>query len=459
MSPGRAGAGTVVGPAGPAGAARLNTWLCRPVSGRRRVLGWLVATALLFASLALWYEVEHGPGGPLTPTGDTWESAVPALAIEHGLVQCTYPPRAASAVPPLYPLIAAGILILTRAGNGAVPVTWEPGVACDHPGARGSAQASEWPFLLTGLVGWPVLGAGAILLLGAAGIARTRWEMFTLSLIAVLPASAGALVAFFHPEDLLALGFLLAAVAGAARGRWAMAGVCIGLACCSKQFALLALVPLVVATPRGARRRFAVGCVATAGIVVVPLLVGAGRGMVKSLLGGYATAEGSGTVVDSFHLHGALLTVVARVGPLLAAAALAAAARVRWGSALRQPAVLSALVVSCLALRLLFEVNLIGYYFLAGAVGIVVVDALSRRARGWTFGWLVAAAAFYPPAYEPLVSMRERAPLLFQMALVGWLLALSLGVLWRTGVPSEATAAGSLGSPGIGAVRAALPLR
>ena len=64
-------------------------------------------------------------------------------------------------------------------------------------------------------------------------------------------------------------------------------------------------------------------------------------------------------------------------------------------------------------------------------VGIVVVDALALRLHGWTLAWLVAVAAFYPPVYEPLVPVMERAPVFFQLGLMGWLLALSLSTLWR----------------------------
>ena len=209
------------------------------------------ATVLLFGSLAVWYRVDHGPGGPVAPTGDTWESAVPALAIEHGLLECAYPARAVSSVPPLYPLVAAGILAATGAGNGPLPVTWEVAVSCDHRGGRGSVHASEWPFLLTGLLGWPVLVLGCVFVLGAAGLRRTRWELFVLCLVACLPALAGALVVSFHPEDLMAMGFILATLGLVVRGRWGVAGICMGLACCSKQYALLALIPLAVAAPRG----------------------------------------------------------------------------------------------------------------------------------------------------------------------------------------------------------------
>jgi hypothetical protein len=365
------------------------------------------------------------------PTGDTWESAVPALAIEHGLLECAYPARAESAVPPLYPLVAAGILAVSRAGNGPLPVTWEVAVSCDKRGGHGSVHASEWPFLLTGLVGWPVLAVGSILVLGAGGLRRTRWELFALGLIACLPFVAGALLPFFHPEDLLAMGFILATLGVAARDRWGAAGICIGLACCSKQYALLALIPLAVVAPREKRVRFTAGCVVTAAIVVVPLLAAVGRGMARSLLGSYATTQSQGTLVATLHLHGAPLTLVSRVLPLVVAACVAGAARIRLGRTLLRPAPLSALVVTCLALRLVFEVSLISYYFLATAVGIVVVDALSFRLRGWTIGWLLAVAAFYPPDFELLVPARERAPVLFQLGLMGWLLALSVSTLWR----------------------------
>ncbi len=48
-----------------------------------------------------------------------------------------------------------------------------------------------------------------------------------------------------------------------------------------------------------------------------------------------------------------------------------------------------ALVSSCLILRLVFEVNLWGYYFMALAVLLLILDVLRRRIRLSYVAWLV----------------------------------------------------------------------
>ena len=53
----------------------------------------------------------------------------------------------------------------------------------------------------------------------------------------------------FHPQDLFAMGFALAAMACVRRSAWAVAGVFIALAVLSQQFAVLVAVPLLVLAP------------------------------------------------------------------------------------------------------------------------------------------------------------------------------------------------------------------
>ncbi len=172
------------------------------------------------------------------------------------------------------------------------------------------------------------------------------------------------------------MGLILAALAAAIRSRWLVAGMCIGLACCAKQYSLLAAVPLLVAAPRpralaiSARRRWRRGGRAH------PLGIAMGKGMVDATLGVYATPKGSPTFVGRLHLHGVALVAVSAGLPLGLAGAAAAWARSRLKSALYQPQPLVALVAVSLALRLVFEVNLFSYYFMATAVAL---DRARRR--------------------------------------------------------------------------------
>jgi hypothetical protein len=265
----------------------------------------------------------------------------------------------------------------------------------------------------------------------ASGRGGTRFELLGTWALGAIPAIASAYMQYFHPEDLLAMGLALGAIAFALRRRWVAAGICLGLACCSKQYAVLAAIPLVLATPRGARARLTAAAGGTGIVVLAPLTAVMGKGMILSLAGRYATTMNGQTLVGQLGLHGDLRLAAARGLPLAIAAGLAVFARRRFGDELLAPVPLTALVAGSLILRLVFEVNLYSYYFLAAAVSLVALEVVGGRFRLGTVAWLVATGALYPPAYEALVPIQERAALFIQAGVVICALALALGPLLR----------------------------
>jgi hypothetical protein len=407
-------------PTNPGPASRLLTG---PTSPGFQAVGWIVASTIFGASLVLWYGLVHGPTGPISPTGDVWESATPAIAIEHGTLNCAYPARASSSVPPLYPLIAAGILAATRSHPAIGP--WVSNTPCPGRESQGT-RFPEWSFLLTGLVAWPALLVGYMALLRTGGYGGTRLELVGAWVIAASPMLAGSYVQYFHPEDVLAIGLALAATAMTLRRRWVVAGACLGLACCSKQYAVLAAIPLLVAAPRTARVQMAVAATGIAGGLFVVLTPFMGQGLLSSSFGSYATISNGPSLVGWLGLHGALRTTVARGLPLVAAGGLAVLLRRRLGQTLLRPTPLLGLVTASLVFRLLFEVNLYSYYFAPVGICLVALEVVRGRIRPVVVAWLVTTAAFYPPAFDVLVPLRERAPQLVQALVVLGALALSL---------------------------------
>ena len=92
-------------------------------------------------------------------------------------------------------------------------------------------------------------GAAAIVviaggLLAGSGRGGRRRKILFLVAISVSPFFREALGNYFHPEDVLALGLLLLALSLSSEGRWAWAGVCLGLAIGSKQW--VSAVPVLV---------------------------------------------------------------------------------------------------------------------------------------------------------------------------------------------------------------------
>lgn len=56
-----------------------------------------------------------------------------------------------------------------------------------------------------------------------------------------------------------------------------------------------------------------------------------------------------------------------------------------------------ALLAASLALRLVFEENLFGYYFMAVGVSLVILDAICGRVRGQTWAWISLVTLAWNP--------------------------------------------------------------
>jgi hypothetical protein len=123
----------------------------------------------------------------------------------------------------------------------------------------------------------PCLLAGA--LLGTYLVARMRTEgrprpvrLLALAICVVNPITLRALEVG-HPEELLGASLCIAAIVLAADRRPLWAGLALGLAIANKEWALLALGPVLLALPPGRRLSCAVSAAATAGAVLAPLIL------------------------------------------------------------------------------------------------------------------------------------------------------------------------------------------
>jgi hypothetical protein len=73
----------------------------------------------------------------------------------------------------------------------------------------------------------------------------------------------------------------------------------------------------------------------------------------------------------------------------------------RLGSAVLEPLPLVSLVATSLSLRLVFEDHMIGYYPMAMAVSLVMLDVIRGRISLYMVAWLgLVALAFYPLPWE-----------------------------------------------------------
>lgn len=77
-----------------------------------------------------------------------------------------------------------------------------------------------------------------------------------------------------HPEELLGAVLCVVAVVLASRGRGLLAGVVLGCAIATKQWAVIAALPALVAAPAGTRIRLVAGASAVAAAFTIPMVLG-----------------------------------------------------------------------------------------------------------------------------------------------------------------------------------------
>jgi hypothetical protein len=382
----------------PSVTAKLN----RPLSARACVLGWLVSIGLFFAVVGL--------AGP--PSVDTHETIYGTWATSHGEIACAYPAAIQINQPPaapLYPLLSAGIADIGQIGHAVpFPSTGALGAACDH----GEAAMDRWahasgalsPTLWIGYTAWLALMAGVIAWLRSAGRGRCGWEPATLMVIASLAPVWMCVQTNFHPQDLLAMGLALGAMACARRRRWLSAGVFLALAVLSQQYALLVAVPLFVVAPSTKRIPLFCSALVTGAIVILPLAAMTSGHVIRAVaLGTGNEPFPGGTVLWETHASGAAALLVYRIAPLAASLVLSWWVARRLGLRALEPVPLLALVAVSLILRLVFEANLIFYYFMAMAVAVVLLEVTRGSIRPTAVAWLAGLTA---------VSCRLSVPLL-----------------------------------------------
>jgi hypothetical protein len=342
-------------------------------------------------------------GGPVQ--GDASVSVYSTWLIAHGHLACAYEvPRDNSlpglinpftSIAPLYPVLSGIVAAIFRIGHGApFPTSAQLGPHC----STSTLALFHWaiktsvinPTIRIGYLAWLALMAGVIAMLRASGRGRCGWEPLTLLLVAVVPPVAMCLTEYFHPQDLLAMGLILFGVARARENKWMWAGVFLGLALATNQFALLAWAPLFMVAPRNQRIRFLAWTVVAAAVIDLPFVIltsGHAIGAVIYSSGSLVSPLG-GTLVWETHAHGATLFIVSRVLPPLLALGLGWWAARRLGSRALEAVPLISLVATALTFRLAFESNLWGYYFMPLAVALIVLDVASHRFRRGVVAWV-----------------------------------------------------------------------
>ncbi len=228
----------------------------------------------------------------------------------------------------------------------------------------------------------------------------------------------------------MAMGLAVGGLACARKGGWVWAGILLGLALTSQQFALLVVVPLLVVAPRNQRVRYAAGVVGSAGVVVVGMLVVTSGRVMNVLTGTTATPSSGGTFLAGAHLHGVPLLIASRVLPIGLSLMLAWWSARRLGPGALDPVPLLSLIATSLCLRLVFEVNLFGYYLMAVSVSLLVLGVSWRRHPLYFAAWFAVVTVAYDPLTWALGPWTYRVPMVsYQFLLVPPALALAVAPL------------------------------
>ena len=216
----------------------------------------------------------------------------------------------------------------------------------------------------------------------------------------------------------------------AQRGHWVWAGVLLGLAVTSQQFALLVLAPLFVVAPGRQRWRLLVSAGVAGAVIFLPVLVAtSGRAIHTEILGTGDSATLGGTVLWELRLHGAALVFFSRMLPILVAVGLAWWALRRLGPGIMQPVPFLSLVATSLSMRLVFEQGLFPYKFMALGVMLVLLAVARGRVRGQRSSgspsWGLPSTPFRSGTRSTrahgAITWRPRLPLVFLVVVLGFI--------------------------------------
>ena len=370
--------------AGPETAPGVRRWLDQPLSRATKTLT-LVGAITLMALLA-W-----AVGGP--ELGDASLSVYTTWLLAHANLACAYPAGIASPhayvssvlTSPLYPIFAALLVDLLHIGQSVpFPSATALGHACQNTLPALDAWASRTNALTR--TEWLGISTWVALFTSLFTFLNVRGEFTRRNALALFVAGLGApvylaLMIYFHPQDLLAIAFIVFALASVRCNRWFTAGLTIGFGLLTQQFVVLAAIPLLVACPRNRLSRFILGAfmgfvpialsllILTNGSALLPIILGSDRVIPGS---GSGVISHGGTWLWELHLHGTSAFVLSRVMPLAMSLLISVWGSRKW-DVRNRPESMVALVGLSLSMRLVFEQNLFSYYFAAVFVALILV--------------------------------------------------------------------------------------
>lgn len=357
--------------------------------------------------------------------GDAWMATTAAIYVSHGAYQEVY-----WGSPGYFALPLSAIILVpaVRLGQALGLVNGYP-----YPLPRPTMWWVVGPWtLLWGSI--PVVYA-ARAVAWAAGVRRNLLVLQVATILIVMVPCA----VWGHFEDSLAVAGVLLAVRAKLQGRHFVAAVLLGLAICSKQWAVVAVPFLLFTAPRGSRLRLTVVAAALPILLVAEPLALHPHVTIRALL-----TQPTPPLASRHVGHESILAAlgpaadrVARILTVLLAGVLAC-----W-VAIRRPRWLYPAMAVGLLIRPLLEPFMFGYY-LSPAVELAVVAMIVHRRR--VDGWLALLCAgpviwAIPNARGSNLTWWAGEVILLGVCAFGfWRLAREERLTAQAGAPSVATA-------------------
>ena len=330
-----------------------------------------VAGALVMAYSFWWMPWVHAQHGWIV-SNDIWILTEPARYVADGAFGYLYSARNGYYLLPLPALLMAPAVRLYD--------RWQ--------------MVGGYPRTLPKPTAWLVVGPWAML---AAIPALHAWRRLTATALGrlattVLQVMVAAVVVvpcefWGHPEDLLAMAFLLYSLGATGARRWDAAAWFLAVAVCAKQWSIVGLPFLIVGAPAGRRLRVLLEASAPAlALAAVPLAVDWPDASRSLLFPPTALHVGSGhtslilPLLSSLAGHHA--SVVGRALEVVAAPVAALVVRHR------PPATQTLALAGVLMLRMFLEPVVFAYYLAPGVAVLIVVavkagPAVTRRVVAW----------------------------------------------------------------------------
>ncbi len=334
---------------------------------------------------------------------DSWETLLPSSAAADGRFQCMYPGGLDSSVAgPIYPLVTSPIAVIVRPG----PLFW------NSPNSRTDACANGFAthnltdptvgtrlLLDAGLLSWLVMATGALSILRRVRGSPTHWDLVALGVLAVAPPVTMSFTQYFHPECVLALGFVLWAISAMCATSFRWAGALLAAAVLTQQSTILFAVAVLLLSRRRSFRALIEGAAVVTAAILVPLGVVTSGRILTDLSGKGFTVQSFNTWISETHLSGNALVVVSRITPIVLVGIVTVVLRRRRIHDTQIASIAEMLLVLAVAgvARTLFEVNLYSYYLMTFAVAQVIRDFVLGKLRVRVLGWFAVASVLFPP--------------------------------------------------------------